>query len=685
MSIDVYSVVPLAVERNKKKTRTKDKQLKFKIEWITLLTGFFLARGLLLNELLPFGIGFLAANRRHVKRMNLWPLFGVLLGLASLGPVASLFPYYINSITLWFFSSNKKVKKQHGYWIVWIFASFLLLKAPFLVGVEYSPMTWITAFCEALIAIATYSIAEPVIQRKMVKKLAAKEIQIGLLLGAILLGAEILVVGLELRVLIMFYLVFAAARLGGLSLTTIVGPSLLVISLVLGFPQDIATLLVVVALAAGLLHKIPGGLFVGGFAGFLLTLRLPIVADNIPFLLAIITSGVLAYLTPRHHLRKLETIIPRTDRYIERQEAHCIRVQAILEDKIKQLSQIFLELAGSLDGNGFIRQQLVDFANIVEQLGVGLGDSVVFAETIEETLWQRLDCKELSELTVLQTQDGFEIIGKRQSRCGSKWCNKIVAESELLLEIHLQVHSRNCANLGKCGFTIGPKAYYKLDVKTAKLAQGRVSGDSESVFQLAANKVGLLISDGMGIGEDAASDSLATIRLLEKMTKIGFERELAVKVINQILLARNTNETFATIDLVVVDLQDGQLEFVKTGSAPSFIKRGRNVDVIQNHSLPIGILNHIDIEPEKRQLNEGDYLIMVTDGIIEFQRDVVCKDHWLSNILRRVDNDLTSQEMASSILAQSLAGSGGQVYDDMMVIVAKIIRDDPEIYPYQRS
>ena len=156
-------------------------------------------------------------------------------------------------------------------------------------------------------------------------------------------------------------------------------------------------------------------------------------------------------------------------------------------------------------------------------------------------------------------------------------------------------------------------------------------------------------------------------------------------MINQTLLARSTSDSFATIDFVVTDLESGQLEFVKIGAAPSFIKRGRNIEVIQNHALPIGILNHVEVEPERRLLYEGEYLIMITDGVLEFQRDVVNKEQWLCNILRRVDDNIGCQELANLLLLQSIEAADGAISDDMMVLVAKLVRRDPEIHPYQRS
>ena len=125
-----------------------------------------------------------------------------------------------------------------------------------------------------------------------------------------------------------------------------------------------------------------------------------------------------------------------------------------------------------------------------------------------------------------------------------------------------------------------------MEIGKAKIARQDVSGDSQVTFDLASSKVAILLSDGMGVGSRAQQESSVAIRLLEQMIRAGYSLQVAVSLVNRALILRNCDEMFVTIDLVVVDLYTGQLEFVKIGSAPSFIKRGREIEVIQNNSLP---------------------------------------------------------------------------------------------------
>ncbi len=682
-----YRLVPLDVKRPKSKNRLALPAISVHIPWLTIALGFFLARALMLDELLPFGIAFLAAVYKSQKLRPGWAMISIGIGYISLASHIDLFPYYIATLLIWLVGHNKMFNQKDGYWIFWFFVSLVAIKAPLVItriDANY-PMIWISAVSEFLLATAAYSMFSAFINRKRTLALESKEFQMIVLLFAIFLGVDLMVGQLPLRIMIMFYLILAAARLGGATLALIVGPIFAVFGLLLRFPLELVVLVTTVTVLAGFLVRFPFGLFLASIVGYLLSFGVPVVADTVPFIIILMISSAAVYLTPAVYLRKLERLIPGTKKYSQRQASYASRSQVILDKRVEQFSQVFNELAVALEENGFIAKQLASLAEVVTELRAGLNTKVEFAEMIEDKLWEDLDSPELAELTVLNTNETYNIVGKRLSRCGEQWCSHVAKVSGKLLGDNYIVTRRNCLSIGKCGFDISSKPRYVVDVKTSKIAHGKVSGDCNTVFPLSSSRVAVLISDGMGTGAEALNDSLATIKLLEKMLRIGYAPELAVEVLNQTLLARSSVESFATVDFVVVNLNSGQLEFIKVGSAASFIKRGRHVEVIQNHSLPIGILNHIEVEPERRLINEGEYLVMLTDGVLEFQRDAVDKDKWLCNLLRNVEDDLSCQDLANFILFASIEAAGGAISDDMTVLVAKIIRNDLEIYPYQRS
>ena len=132
-------------------------------------------------------------------------------------------------------------------------------------------------------------------------------------------------------------------------------------------------------------------------------------------------------------------------------------------------------------------------------------------------------------------------------------------------------------------------------LQSAHVARGAISGDNGMVFELSKGKMAVILSDGMGVGMRAHNESRVAIRLLQSMITAGYNVEAAISLVNQVLLLRSRDEIFVTIDLVVVDLYTGRLDFVKIGAAPSFIKRGREVEIIQNQCLPVGILHRLKL------------------------------------------------------------------------------------------
>ena len=90
----------------------------------------------------------------------------------------------------------------------------------------------------------------------------------------------------------------------------------------------------------------------------------------------------------------------------------------------------------------------------------------------------------------------------------------------------------------------------------------------------------LALSDGMGSGLRAAKESKTTINLLENFFEAGFNKEIALKTINSILMLRSSDEMFSTIDLTIFDKYSGEAEFIKIGAVSTFIKTQGKVDVI---------------------------------------------------------------------------------------------------------
>jgi stage II sporulation protein E len=199
---------------------------------------------------------------------------------------------------------------------------------------------------------------------------------------------------------------------------------------------------------------------------------------------------------------------------------------------------------------------------------------------------------------------------------------------------------------------------------------GHISGDSYAGEPLGPDRYLLALSDGMGVGQVAATESRQCVNLLREILKAGFATDVAVKTVNSALLLHSPEESFATVDLALLDLTTGRAEFVKVGAAPSFIKRGRDVTAVKVASVPVGIINQVQVEPEFRNLRPDDIVVMITDGVWDVSKDDIDKERWILEHLRRERSD-DPEEVAESLLARALELMP-DTGDDLTVLAARI-------------
>ncbi len=224
-----------------------------------------------------------------------------------------------------------------------------------------------------------------------------------------------------------------------------------------------------------------------------------------------------------------------------------------------------------------------------------------------------------------------------------------------------------------CSCSLIPASCFKINIgfAGAKGAGNIVSGDSYWHTSLKGGKHIIILSDGMGVGVRANKESSAAVQLVQKLLDNGFGVDTAIKTINSILGMRSCEETFATLDLAIVDMYSGELEVYKIGASPSFIKRGNAVGVIKSSSLPVGIIDKVEVQSVVKKLRPGDFFVMMTDGVLEGNRDLQDKEKWMMSIIREMKED-SVQEMSELILKNALAVVDGPIKDDMSVLLFKI-------------
>nr|WP_296263037.1 SpoIIE family protein phosphatase [uncultured Merdimonas sp.] len=213
-------------------------------------------------------------------------------------------------------------------------------------------------------------------------------------------------------------------------------------------------------------------------------------------------------------------------------------------------------------------------------------------------------------------------------------------------------------------------AVYHTLQGVARIGKGceKISGDTFLMTELPGGKQGIALSDGMGSGEDAFRESSMVVEMLEELLGAGFPVKTAVQMMNTALVIGREEVRFCTVDVSLFDLYEGSCEFVKAGAAATFLKRKDEVEIIRSATLPIGVLQDIEIDSQTRKLQSGDYVIMVTDGVMDAlpagEQDVLMRTFIQ-------DTDIVNpKELAHHILGRVLEWSGEVPLDDMTVLAA---------------
>ncbi|MEZ0537238.1 SpoIIE family protein phosphatase [Caldicellulosiruptoraceae bacterium PP1] len=204
---------------------------------------------------------------------------------------------------------------------------------------------------------------------------------------------------------------------------------------------------------------------------------------------------------------------------------------------------------------------------------------------------------------------------------------------------------------------------YAISSKSKKM----VNGDRVCFLQLKDGKFISCISDGMGTGKEASENSFIVIDALKKLTNLGFNKEIALKFINSVLNIRS-KEGFASVDIVSIDRYKKRLEIYKMGAMPTFIKRGPNVFIYNSSSLPAGVDFNNTYDYFIEDIEKGDMIFMVSDGVIESLGE--SGEHKLLDYLR--ENSFSSTQFATREILNFALETTQKIIDDMTVVSLKI-------------
>lgn len=335
-----------------------------------------------------------------------------------------------------------------------------------------------------------------------------------------------------------------------------------------------------------------------------------------------------------------------------------------------------------IESRQIVGQQLTGVSNIMNELSVKLCEDINFNESLATKIKQALILNKIDTKDVIITENSIgkmEVLLKVEPCYIPNKCSKSILS--VVNEILDKKMCRDCYeciikkenNNSVCSIKLVEEKKFRIKSTTISSHKytSQESGDSHTSINLPDGKFLLAISDGMGSGSKAKAESSATIELLENFLTAGFANELTLNMINSVLFLKSSKESFATLDMCIIDLYTGIAEFIKIGAVSTFLIRKDKVEILKSSSLPVGILNNLDPEIKTKKLCDEDIIIMISDGVSDSKEYSINNDEWIVDFLSNLKTN-NLNEIANLLFEETKNNYSGQLKDDITIIVSKV-------------
>lgn len=206
-------------------------------------------------------------------------------------------------------------------------------------------------------------------------------------------------------------------------------------------------------------------------------------------------------------------------------------------------------------------------------------------------------------------------------------------------------------------------------------ASGTINGDCCGWHDIGDGRTAMIISDGMGKGKKAAAESLMVVRTVTSLLRAGVDAGLALKLVNTVMLMKNDEDSFATVDLMIADRKSGKAKLYKTGAAPTLLRRKNSVEEIRLSAVPLGIVNGLKMDYVEATLKRGDWIVMMSDGVSDGGDSRGGNNDFLDTVKSTVADVRSNnpEVMCELILGQASDSYIGRERDDLTVMVARVV------------
>jgi sigma-B regulation protein RsbU (phosphoserine phosphatase) len=165
---------------------------------------------------------------------------------------------------------------------------------------------------------------------------------------------------------------------------------------------------------------------------------------------------------------------------------------------------------------------------------------------------------------------------------------------------------------------------------------------------------------------------------LRSRTGIAQTPRRLLRQVNEALSGLGDDGMFATLIYAIYDFDRRSLLFSNAGHIPPLLRRDGRVSMVHAEAAtvpPLGVIGELEIGEASIQLQQGDLIVLATDGIHE-ARNAAGEEYGEQRLARCIASaGDTSGEVIEAILADVAAHAQDAVQRDDVTIVALSIGD----------
>lgn len=330
-----------------------------------------------------------------------------------------------------------------------------------------------------------------------------------------------------------------------------------------------------------------------------------------------------------------------------------------------------IEQAVRTDERQLVAGELSAVAQLMNSIADDTAQQSNFDESTERLIREEMSARSINVKEVFVCRRGRERLSATLiCQCSNNRIDECIhlvsqaCERKMLLKMH------TCSNdLSMLCFEEAPHFNITSGISRRTKTDSDVSGDNYTVRTLGTERYLIAVSDGMGSGKEASAQSEIAIELIESFYLAGFDQAAVLDAVNRLMMLKSTDESYATLDLCLIDRHSGKASFIKVGASGGYIKRGDRLIHVIPEALPLGVVDNLLPFCTTVPLQDNDYIILMSDGVTESSEADIAD--WLKK-----SNAVSPQRMADLLMEYCLSRTNGRCPDDMTVIISRIKQTD---------